>query len=88
MHPVIILGFRQEDTLLLDMPSESEGENILHFKHCHCPLNIKAKLLAAGNFSLKQSVSSKFIHSSEFYPQSLREKTIVIECPQITTVHF
>jgi hypothetical protein len=44
-------------------------------------------LPAAGNFSLKQRVSSKYIYTSEFYPQSLREKTMFIECPQITTVY-
>ena len=46
------------DTLLLDLPSESEGENLVNFIQCHCPLNIKAKLPAAGNFSLKQRVST------------------------------
>jgi hypothetical protein len=45
-------------TLLLDLPSESEGENLVHFIQCHCPLNIKAKLPKAGNFSLKQRVST------------------------------
>ena len=45
-------------TQLLDLPSESEGENLVHFIHCHCSLNIKAKLPAAGNFSLKQRVST------------------------------
>ena len=73
--------------LLLDLPSESVGENLAHFIYCHCPLNIKTKLPATGNFSLKQRVST-YIHTSEFYPQSLREKTMHIECPQITTVQF
>ena len=45
-------------TLLLDLPSESEGENLVHFIQCRYPLNIKAKLPAAGNFSLKQRVST------------------------------
>ena len=43
-------------TLLLDLPFESEGENLVHFICYHDPLNIKAKLPAAGNFSLKQRV--------------------------------
>ena len=37
--------------MLLDLPLEFEGEI-----YCHCPLNIKAKLHAAGNYSLKQKV--------------------------------
>ena len=54
--------------MLLDLPLEFEGEI-----YCHCPLNIKAKLHAAGNCSLKQKVKKK--HTSEFYPQSLKKKT-------------
>ena len=45
-------------TLLFDLPSESVEENLAHFIYCHCPLNIKAKLLAAGIFLLKQRVST------------------------------
>ena len=48
------------------------------------PSNIKAELPAAGNFSLKQRVSTS---TSEFYPQSLREKTMPTGYPQITTVY-
>ena len=40
-------------TLLLDLPSESKGKNLVYFIQCHCPLNKKAKLPTAGNFSLK-----------------------------------
>ena len=45
-------------TLLLDLPSEFMGENLAHFIQCHCPLNIKAKLPAAGNFLLKERLST------------------------------
>ena len=41
-------------TLLLVLPSESVGENLVPFIECHCPVNLKAKLSAAGNFSMKQ----------------------------------
>ena len=44
--------------LLLDLPSESERENLVDFIYYHCPLNIKAKLLAADDFSLKQKAST------------------------------
>ena len=64
-----------EAALLLDLPSKCKGKNLVHFIQCHCPLIINAKLPAAGNFSLKQMVSM-YIQISEFYPQSLREKTI------------
>ena len=49
-------------TLLLDLPSESEGKTLVHFIQWHCPLNIKGKLPAAGNFSLKQRVSKIHPH--------------------------
>ena len=52
------LSFILLPALLLDLPSESEGKNLVHFIQCHCPLNMKAKLPTAGNFSLKQSVST------------------------------
>ena len=67
-------------TLLLDLPSESEEENLVNFIQCHCPLNIKAKLPAAGNCS---ETEGKNIDTSEFYPQSLREKTMFI----LFTIH-
>ena len=35
---------------------------------------------------VSKKTAVKYIHISEFYPQSLREKTMFIECPQITTV--
>ena len=47
-----------EAALLLDLPSKCKEENLVHFIQCHCPLNINAKLPAAGNFSLKQMVST------------------------------
>ena len=37
---------------------------------------------------LQQAIFHWNIHTSEFYPQSLREKTMPIRCPQITTVKF
>ena len=45
-------------TLLLDLPSESVGENLAYFILGHCFLNLKGKLPAAGNFLLKQRVST------------------------------
>ena len=45
-------------TLLLDLSSESVGENLDHFIKGHCPLNVKLKLPAAGNFSLRQRGST------------------------------
>ena len=50
---------------MLDLPSKSEEENLVHFIQCHCPLNIKAKLPAAGNFSLKQRVSNYCNYGSD-----------------------
>ena len=73
------------EAALLDLPSKCKGENLVYFIQCHCPLNINAKLPAAGNFSLKQMVSM-YIQISEFYPQILREKQYSTFCPQITTV--
>ena len=53
-------------------------------------MSLPSELPAAGNFSLKQRVSHEPLlpsgHTSEFYPQRLREKTMFIGCPQITTV--
>ena len=69
-HRCKFFSFLFLDTLLLDLPSHSEGENLVNFIQCHCPLNIKAK-----HFSLKQRVC-KYIHISEFYPQIIREKTM------------
>ena len=65
-------GYRQAQVLLsvgtllfLELLSESEGENIVHFIQCHCPLHmkLKAKLFTGGNFSLKQRVkTSKLVN--------------------------
>ena len=48
----------QQEALLLDLPSESEGKDLVHIIYCYYPLNIKAKLLATGNFSLKQKLKT------------------------------
>ena len=61
-----------QTALLLDLPSESVGENLAVFHLMSLPSEYKAKLPAAGNFSLKQRVET----SSEFFPQILREKTL------------
>ena len=37
----------QQEALLLDLPSESEGKDLVHIIYCYYPLNIKAKLLQA-----------------------------------------
>ena len=72
-----------KSTLLLDLPSESGGKPC-PFHLMSWPLNIKAKLPAAGNnFALKHTIST---YTSEFYPQSLRKKTMPTRYPLITTV--
>ena len=48
-------------TLLLDLPSESVGENIAHFIQFHCPLTIQANVPTASNFSMKQRVITSIL---------------------------
>ena len=46
----MIFFLSSSPTLLLKLPSESEGENLVRFIQCHCPLNIKLNYLQQAIF--------------------------------------
>ena len=52
---------------------------LISFLKCHWPLNTKAKLPSCSSQFFTET-EGKYIHTSEFYPQSLREKTMLSAC--------
>jgi hypothetical protein len=61
--------------------SEFDGENLDHFLQRHGPLNLKAKIYAAGHFSLKLKVSTSTLMD---FTLKVYGKNHVQGCPLIT----